>query len=655
MPKTAPSPPDDPFAALSWDDLEQWAGSRSVERGRSYQRRGRVLSLARTPDGVLSGRVVGTRLYLTHVSPAGEDAAGLLSSECSCPLGGDCKHGVAVVLEYLARLKAGQKIPTELPRLPDDDFDAEDEEPDEDDFEAEDAAEDLDDVPTPREASSRKAGPVDVTAYMEGLTAPELIELVHDLVAASDEAWRVLETRAQLASGDAGLVAAAARKELRRVTSEIGWQNSWNDEGHTPDYRKVTSYLQELLAAGQPDLVLDLGREMVQLGTRQVEQCHDEGETAVEIAEALAPVWKALARSSLSPAGRILWVYDRYAQDEYDLCDGAMEADIWEVDGGVWAEVADALIRQLANQDVAGPQAKDGWGLKYRRGNLARRAIDALKKAGRTEEAVALAVSEAPITDSYEQAVDLLLEAGRAEEARALALEGIRRTEETYPGISAQLRSRLREFAVHEKDHIVAAAFTAEEFALRPSLAAYCSLREAAQRAEVWPQVRECVLDSLQTGSSAVEHPDWPLPPTGTVPERKGGEPRPSWDLLTEIALDEGDHARALECYRRFLAERPLWGARGLEERVARQVVTTHPDESIAIWRDLAERAIAGGNRRAYEESLPYLRLMRSLLAKLGRDQEWRAYLAGLRTTHQRRRALLETLNRLDEGPIIGE
>jgi len=645
MPKTAPSPRDDPFADLSWDDLEQWVGSRSVERGRSYQKRGRVLSLARTPEGVLSGRVVGTGLYVTHVSPSDEDAAGLLSSECSCPLGGDCKHSVAIVLEYLARLKAGQEVASELPG---------------------EAATSPPGAPAPLPAEvatsppgalgiAAKAGPVDVTAYMEGLTAPELIELVHELVAASDEAWRVLEARAQLASGRVGVVAAAARHELRRVASEIGWQNSWNDEGHTPDYGMVTSYLQELLAAGQPDQVLDLGREIVKLGTRQVEQCHDEGETACEIAEALAPVWQALARSSLSPSDRILWVYDRYAEDEYDLCGGAMEADIWDVGEAVWGEVADALIQQLASQDVAGLQAKDGWGLKYRRSNLAHRAIDALQSAGRTEEAVALAISEAPITDSYEQAVDLLLEAGRADEAKALALEGIRRTEATYPGISAKLRGRLRDLAVRENDSTVAAAFAAEEFALRPSLAGYCSLREAAQRAEVWPQVRECVLHSLETGSSPALHPDWPLADTGTSPKADDRDTRPWHGLLAEIALEEGDHARAVEWFRTLTSQGPRWGSEGLAERLARQVAPTHPNESIAIWRDLAKRAIAGGNRRAYEESLPYLRLMRSLLAKLGREQEWSAYLAGLRTTHQRRRALLETLNRVDGGPIIAK
>jgi uncharacterized Zn finger protein len=32
----------DKFLDLSWDDLEEWAGSRIVDRGERYQKEGRV-------------------------------------------------------------------------------------------------------------------------------------------------------------------------------------------------------------------------------------------------------------------------------------------------------------------------------------------------------------------------------------------------------------------------------------------------------------------------------------------------------------------------------------------------------------------------------------------------------------------------------------
>ena len=52
-----------PFAALTWDDVEAWAGSRIVSRGKSYQRSNRVQKLARTAGGGIVAWVQGTSRY----------------------------------------------------------------------------------------------------------------------------------------------------------------------------------------------------------------------------------------------------------------------------------------------------------------------------------------------------------------------------------------------------------------------------------------------------------------------------------------------------------------------------------------------------------------------------------------------------------------
>lgn len=59
------------FARLTWNDLEKWAGSRIVSRGRSYQRSGRVQDLSLAPDGALLAWVQGSRRYATQVSLKG--------------------------------------------------------------------------------------------------------------------------------------------------------------------------------------------------------------------------------------------------------------------------------------------------------------------------------------------------------------------------------------------------------------------------------------------------------------------------------------------------------------------------------------------------------------------------------------------------------
>ena len=47
--------PSDPFSKLTWEDLEEWAGTVIVGRGRPYQRNGAVGDLGRT-----EGRDVGS-------------------------------------------------------------------------------------------------------------------------------------------------------------------------------------------------------------------------------------------------------------------------------------------------------------------------------------------------------------------------------------------------------------------------------------------------------------------------------------------------------------------------------------------------------------------------------------------------------------------
>ena len=54
---------DQGWIALSWDDLAEWAGSRSVDRGRTYQRQGRVHDLAISEDGWLLATVTGGARY----------------------------------------------------------------------------------------------------------------------------------------------------------------------------------------------------------------------------------------------------------------------------------------------------------------------------------------------------------------------------------------------------------------------------------------------------------------------------------------------------------------------------------------------------------------------------------------------------------------
>ena len=59
------------WIALTWEDMERWAGSRSVSRGRSYQQQGRVHDLAISQEGHLLASVQGGERYVVAVELKG--------------------------------------------------------------------------------------------------------------------------------------------------------------------------------------------------------------------------------------------------------------------------------------------------------------------------------------------------------------------------------------------------------------------------------------------------------------------------------------------------------------------------------------------------------------------------------------------------------
>ena len=72
---------EDFFKELSWDGLQEWAGSRILSRGQSYQRSHQVKDLVLTKTGGLLAWVQGGERYATLIDF--ED--GELVSTCTCP------------------------------------------------------------------------------------------------------------------------------------------------------------------------------------------------------------------------------------------------------------------------------------------------------------------------------------------------------------------------------------------------------------------------------------------------------------------------------------------------------------------------------------------------------------------------------------------
>ena len=641
----------DLFEKLSWSDLEQWAGSRILSRGQSYHRDHRVRELAQTQTGGIIAWVHGGRKYATEVDF--ED--GELISVCTCPYENNCKHAVAVVLEYLDHLKKNLEIPQitgQDPRIAllqgfTDDEDIED------DYEEEEEEVEIGD------SVSKKGGkpiPPDLKGFLEGQMKEQLITLLKDLSERYPSVRKDLQDRENLSKGSVKRIVASVRKEIQELSSEPGWRNHWNNEGYVPDYSRVKNRLKSLLANGHADEVVALGKELLETGIRQVEMSDDEGETGNEISSCLDIVFQALPQSTLSPVEQILWVIDAELEDEYELCYGAESFWKKKQKASDWNIVADRLLERLNKFQPV--KSEDSFSRSYHRDNLTNWIIRALENSGRHEEIIPLCEGEAAVTGSYTRLVDVLRKAKRLEEAEQWIHKGIKITQKQWPGIAKQLKDTLREMREREGNWLKVAAFRTEDFLQSPSLHTFQDMKKTAEKAKAWPEVRAAALLYLEIGKLPQSDPTWPLPETGVKEDREIRKSEfPVIDVLIDIAIEEKRPDEILRWYDQRKSKKQIfWGWDGYQEdQVAEAVADHYPDRALTIWENVAEKQIALTKPKAYEAAAVYLRKIHSLLKKLKREEEWKNYLLKLRQANARKTKLIEILSRLEGRRIVDE
>jgi hypothetical protein len=80
-------------------------------------------------------------------------------------------------------------------------------------------------------------------------------------------------------------------------------------------------------------------------------------------------------------------------------------------------------------------------------------------------------------------------------------------------------------------------------------------------------------------------------------------------------------------------------------ERLARSSEKTHPDDALAVYAQIADRALAAANNAGYEAAIRQIARMGRLRHALGRDHEQGAYVASLAVRHKAKRNFIRLLN----------
>jgi len=633
------------FQDISWSDLESWAGAKVVSRGKAYHRSKLVRDLAITEAGDLVAWVSGSTAYATKVSIDN----GSLASVCTCPYLGACKHAVAVVLEYLDCIEDGKDVP--LAHEKDERLlltkDASEYSDDEDDLHDED--EGGNEVTVERSKHSAQSG---IDDYLGQKSKEELLSLISGIISRSPEIREELNYKAQITHGKPSALVRTVEREILKTSSEPGWRNYWKHTGYTPDYSRVRSGLQKLLEEGQADEVVRLGEKLFMVGIDQVEQSHDEGETADEVASALNIVFHALAECSLPSADKLERAVDFELRDEYGLCQG-VEA-FWKrrFSKKNWGVLADRLLGRLGDPKCESPE--DSFSRDYRRDRLTDQIISALENAGRRDAVLSLCKQEAERTRSYVRLVKHLRKAGRTDEAEEWIRKGIAAALKKSPGIAESLKDELLEIRSLRKDWAFVAALRAGDFIEHQSFKAFEDLKKSSEKAKVWPPVREAVLHFLETGKYPNEYQDWPLPDTEIeISSRTRTDKPPFADVLIDIAIHEKRIDDVLKWFEIYRKKKSNWPDDHMNDDVATAIAHVYSDKAVTLWKELAESHISVTNVSSYSMGAQYLRKAQKILKQKGKEAEWNVYLQGLKEANRRKPRCVEILNALSEAPII--
>jgi uncharacterized Zn finger protein len=133
----------------------------------------------------------------------------------------------------------------------------------------------------------------------------------------------------------------------------------------------------------------------------------------------------------------------------------------------------------------------------------------------------------------------------------------------------------------------------------------------------------------------------------------------PHFDVLIDMAITDRRHDDALRWYDAMQAGQkhrgnPVWyGYSDYGDRVAAAVAESHPERSLAIYRQRVDGHLLHASVSAYEAVAGYLRKMRPILQLLHRQAEWDGLLAEIRLRYKNRPKFMEILDKLDTRPIV--
>lgn len=577
---------------ITEQDIRDIIDTASFQRGQTYFNSDAIFN-ARQQSITLKARCQGSRSQAYRVE-ATFDNAGIVSNQCSCPLGGHCKHVAALLLTWIHH-------PEEFLDQP------------------------------------------EVDELLEKSTKAELISLIKKMLRREPDLESLLQT--------VNKEHAAANSEIYRRQVNKAFQHGGHEWGDTyevgNELYSVKETADELAQQGDYASAVTVYESIINGIIENYDSYEDEeGELGSVINDCVEELDTCLANVQDDKALREHIMQVLFTAYRFDVEAGGI---------GIGEEAPDILLKHATSderrmiaawvrKEIAKPD-NSGWGSRFRdqwyggflleleAGNLDDEAylrvcretgriadaVERLLTLGRLEEAIRDAEGEGDY-DLMSMA-DIFVQHGHHTEAEKMIRLRAKKSDDT------RLLDWLKKHYLARNDKVAALDMALELFYKQPPvLAYYQEIRLLAKMLDRWEDLQPKIMAYLKKTQNNY--------------------------LMIQVALDEGDIVEALVLLRTSQARGNttaygsgyFYGYSGIEIEVAKAAEATLPRESIEIYQKHVERLINQRGRGSYQQACQYLLKIRDLYKKLGENEKWTTYITNLQEKNRTLRALREEL-----------
>ena len=567
--------------------LRRMAGAQSFARGEGYFLDGRVRNLAEDRERI-AAEVRGTQVY--RVALWAED--GGLEYSCSCPLGHDgvfCKHCVAVGLTWLD--PTGAK---------------------------------------PRKAPPRERPSVtmdDVRAWLDGHQKSKLVDMLMEQVMADGR----LRQRLVLEVARKGAKGLDLRMYRRAIDAAV-------NTGDFVDYEDAFDYahgieeavkgIEALLKDGHAAEAIELAEYALDRVEGAMGSIDDSDGHMGGILDQLQSLHLAACKKAKpDPMELAKRLFAWEVRTEWDTFYGATiaYADVLGTSGlETYRKLAEA---EWARVPARGPGDASRFG-SHRDFRLTHIMETLAEQSGDAEALVVVKQRDLSMPYGYLQIAEIYKNAKQPDRALEWAERGLK----TFPkNPDPRLQDFLAEEYHRRKRHDEALALIWAQYVSQLHLEIYQKLKQHADRIGQWAAWREKALVALRKRS------------VPTIRQASRGpwawEDRSGYSELVRIFLWEKDVEAAWMEAKAGGCSQDLW----LELAAKREA--DHPEDALAVYEAQIGPTLDRKNNDAYREAIGFLRKVRGLLIRLGRESEFGDRLTALRLAHKPKRNFMKLLD----------